>query len=180
MMGNRSILALLALTLSGCHFQDPRAPLDDARREIDTIQANQQQAGPLLLLQQDLQRTLLADPHVRTASVGLYYASRERSPYSAVLVVKLIILMEMKDAAPAEQDPVPASQPAAAPSLITESPQHVAQDVVRKALKSHGWDVEQIEDYQYKQQCRVVGEIRGAGLPPSAGAGLDILPMRSP
>jgi hypothetical protein len=170
-------LASLVLTVAGCGWRDPRVPLDEARCQIDTIQANQQQAGLLLTLQQDLQRDLLANPRVHTASVGLYFGSEESRPYSARLVVQFVILMDLNEVAPQSQEAAPASQPATEPAQV-KAPTSIAQDVVRQAILQCGWDIERVDDYQYENHCRVRGQLRGAGKPPAAGAGLDILPER--
>ncbi len=84
--------------------------------------------------------------------------------FGARLVVQFVMLLELKP------DALPSTQPAELDKYV--------QDLVRTALASCGWEVEEVDTYCHENTWRVRGQIRGAGGPPSAGAGLDILPRR--
>jgi len=160
-MKRSALLVLLAVLASGCTY-DPRAPIDTARREIHDIQAFQLQAERLRPLQEDLERSLFRDPRVRAASAGLYFACSSSHPYGARLTVRFVLVMELWERSLACTQPADLT-----PDVL---------DMVREALSARGWEVEDVEPYSYENTWQLRGQIRGTGKPPSAGAGLEILP----
>ena len=153
--------------------------MDDARRDITTIQTYQLQARQLQPLQDDLQRALLEDGCFQIASVGLSFGSQAYDPTGARLVVRYVLLLELK------KDLRPASRPAEASSRPSEPPDRpqvadAVRTLARNALSRCGWEVEDLYTNDYEQRWCVRGTIRGAGKPASAGAGLDLLPERRP
>ena len=161
----RVILILAALGAVGCQ-QDPRIPLDQAKHEINDIQAFQLQAERLRPSQEELERTLRRDARVLRTSVGFSFSSSGWGHLGARLTVEYVLLLELK------KDQLPSTQPAELDKYV--------QDLVRDALTQCGWEIEEVNTYCYENEWRVRGHIRGAGKPPTAGAGLDILPESRP
>jgi hypothetical protein len=159
----RACLVLaLGVCLVGCS-NDPKAPLEQAAREINDVRSLQAQTVRLVPLQEQLRETLAGDPHVQRPQVALYFGrSPFTGPYAARLVVEFVTLLEID----------PRSLPTTQPS---EQDQFV-RDLVRAALGRCGWEVEELDSYQYEGRWRVCGQVRGEGKPPPAGAGLDVLP----
>jgi hypothetical protein len=160
-----TILILAALSAAGCQ-QDPRVPLDQARHDINDIQAFQLQAERLRPSQEELERALRRDARVLSTSVGFSFSSSGWGHLGARLTVEYVLLLELK------KDQMPSTQPAELDKFV--------QDLVRDALTQCGWDIEEVNTYRYENQWRVRGQVRGQGRPPSAGAGLDLLPDRKP
>ncbi len=156
----RIVVALIGLAAAGC--TDPRAPLDEARGEINDIQTYQVQAERLRPLQADILRALSMDVRVRDPRVGLFFASKGGRPFGARLVVEYVMLIRL------DERNLPSTQPAELHEYV--------QGLVRSALAECGWEVEEVDAYTYENQWRIRGRIRGQGKQPTAGAGLDVLP----
>ncbi len=167
------VVYLAAVGVLGCQPQDPRAPLDQARKEINDVEAYQYQSWRLAPLQAALQRALsqAGAGVIRNPRVALCFGTSDVPPLGARLVVKYVMLFDVRPDAPR------ATQPA---SREPHNRDRFVQDIIRAALAHCGWEVEDVYTYDYENCWRVSGQIRGNGIAPSAGTGAELLPPRLP
>jgi len=158
-------VVFMACITTGCQT-DPRIPLDVAQHEINDVQAFQMQAQRLDPLQENLHKVLASNPRVKNPQVALYFTSSAARPYGARLTVEYVMLFDFDRSNLTFKDE-------------TEADRYI-QGLVRQALLECGWDIEEVNTYNYEDHWRVRGQIRGAAKPVSAGAGLDVLPDKQP
>ena len=104
------LIVLASFLAAGCS-QDPRVPLDTARRDINDIRGFQLQALALRGLQDDLQEAFARDSNVARADVGLHFTSSNGGLAGQRLVVDCVILVELTPNAFAPPKPPPSKPP---------------------------------------------------------------------
>lgn len=154
-------LIMLALAAAGC-TNDPKAPLEQAAREINDLHSFQEQARRLLPLEDLIVSRLVRDAHIRNPRVGLYFTSSSLSQFGARLAVEFVMLLDIDEAT------LPTTQPDEKDLFVRE--------LARTALEQCGWEIEQLDSYDHQGKWRITGQLRGANKDSTAGAGLDVLP----
>jgi hypothetical protein len=174
------VLAVGTFLTIGCMRQDPRVPLDEARKNINDVRAFQLQALALRGLQDDLQDAFARDSHVVKADVVLYFGTSDGGLSGQRLIVDGVTLLTLAPGSFEPPKPPPSAQPAQmSPADAEAYRDKYVQDLVRDQLARHGWEVEDVTTYHYEKEWRITCRLRAASAPPWAGAGLDILPKRN-